>query len=270
MDGKKDIDKVVQMTRILDFEASRSSPFGKNTLGDNAYRRAERIVAALHLLTMHISGDEPLRREIRNVANDLLPAILELRPGFRTSGSEAISETRSCIAHLVSLVRVLAVSGLISPGNAESLIMALAELAALFDSERVSMSEDISLSREDLIPRPRIQEQMTSQRQQSLKDMIIKDKKTSKTQVLDYRENNASLLRSNSVLSVLSRGGFFGIKDIHSHLPEYSEKMVQRTLAELISMGKVRKIGSKRWSQYALSEMPQSTTDTDSDAMKAA
>lgn len=251
MDNKKDIDKVSQMAKILDFEVSSSSPFGRNTLGDNAYRRAERIVAALHLLTMHLSEEEPLRVEIRRISSRLLPSILALRTGFRTSGSEAISETRAEISHVVSLVRILAVSGLASPGNAESLISALAELGSMLDSERVYMSEDITVSREDLIPRPRLSDQAgQGSKPQSLKDIFVKDKRTN-TKGQQQGTESVSL-RSDSVLSLLKRGGSFSIKDIVSHMPEYSEKMIQRTLADMVLEGRVKKQGEKRWSRYSV------------------
>lgn len=253
MDIKKDIDKVSQMAQILDFEVSRSSPFGKNTLGDNAYRRAERIVAALHLLTMHLSDTEPLRVEIRSASSKLLPAILALRPGFKTSGSEAVSATRSAISHVVSLVRVLAVAGLASPGNTQALVAALGELASMFDTDRVYMSEEITIAREDLIPRPKIMENaQVGGRAVFVKDMNLKDKRTSPIEK-DRREDSATL-RSDAVLSLLKRGGAFGIKDIVSNMPEYSEKMLQRTLAELVASGKARKSGAKRWSRYLLAE----------------
>lgn len=253
MDNKTDIDKVSQMAQILDFEVSRSSPFGRNTLGDNAYRRAERIVAALHLLTMHLSEEESLRIEIRRMSSRLLPSILALRPGFRTSGSEAVSGTRAEIAHVISLVRILAVSGLVSPGNAEALISALSELGSMLDSERVYMSEDITISREDLMPRPKVADSTgQSQKQHSLKDILIKDKRT---KGIDRGARPESVsLRSDSVLSVLRNGHSLSIKDIVSNMPEYSEKMVQRTLAEMVAAGKIKKEGEKRWSRYSLAE----------------
>jgi DNA-binding HxlR family transcriptional regulator len=53
---------------------------------------------------------------------------------------------------------------------------------------------------------------------------------------------------------VLRSQGELGIKDVVSNLPEYSEKMIQRELAELVAAGRVKKTGLKRWSRYTYIE----------------
>ena len=58
--------------------------------------------------------------------------------------------------------------------------------------------------------------------------------------------------RAERIIDILKAGGMLGIRDISANLPQYSEKMVQRELAELVETGKVRKIGAKRWSRSQL------------------
>ena len=60
--------------------------------------------------------------------------------------------------------------------------------------------------------------------------------------------------RSQAILEVLRVHGELGIRDVASNLPEYSEKMIQRELAELVSHGRVKKTGLKRWSRYTYIE----------------
>lgn len=253
MEQRKEGDKVSLMLNVLDFDAGRTTPFGKNTLGDSAYRRAERIAAAIHLLTDHISESEPLRVEVRRLATDLLASILELRRGFRSSGAEAITTAQAQISHIVSLLRILTVVGIVSAANAEVLIGGLGDLAGLFESQRVSMSEDVSLSKEDLMPRSRVVLSARTELQPRVrveKDIVVKDnisisdKKVGRTEV--------SFMKSNGVLSFLKSGGVYGIKDIASQMPEYSEKTIQRMLSELVSRGLVLKEGEKRWSKYSI------------------
>ena len=61
-----------------------------------------------------------------------------------------------------------------------------------------------------------------------------------------------SLQRSDRIMDMLKVGGMLGIKDISTNLPQYSEKMIQRELAELVTSGRVRKLGAKRWSRYEI------------------
>lgn len=253
MEQRKEGDKVSLMLNVLDFDSGRTTPFGKNTLGDNAYRRAERIAAAIHLLTDHISEEEPLRTEVRRLSTDMLSSILELRRGFRSSGGEAIATAQAQISHIVSLLRILTVVGMVSTANAEVLIGGLGDLSALFESQRVSMSEDVSLSKEDLTPRSRMilaargnmPEKQKFEKDMGVKDNIsLSDRRVARTEM--------SFTKSNGVLMFLKSGDKYGIKDIASQMPEYSEKTIQRMLSELVSRGVVKKEGDKRWSRYSL------------------
>src|SRR3989344_6011719 len=83
----------------------------------------------------------------------------------------------------------------------------------------------------------------------------IKDETTlkdiSRTKELGTETQQTLDRRSRAVLETLKNQGTIGIKDISSNLPEYSEKMVQRELAHLIALGRVKKMGFKRWSRYA-------------------
>jgi hypothetical protein len=58
--------------------------------------------------------------------------------------------------------------------------------------------------------------------------------------------------RGDRILAVLRTRDLLGIKDVSINLPEYSEKMIQRELADLVAGGRVRKVGSKRWSRYGV------------------
>jgi len=58
--------------------------------------------------------------------------------------------------------------------------------------------------------------------------------------------------RGERIIDILKSGGILGIRDISANLPQYSEKMIQRELADLVETGKVRKLGAKRWSRYQL------------------
>ena len=51
-------------------------------------------------------------------------------------------------------------------------------------------------------------------------------------------------------MDILRLGGTLGIKDISANLPQYSEKMIQRELADLVLANKINKTGEKRWSRY--------------------
>src|SRR3989344_3941830 len=117
MDEIKDIAEKSQTSKLLDSTIIRTDAFGKNISGDRAYRRAERIVAAIHLITNHIPFQEPARLALRSSGVRLLSAILGLRSEMRAPGSVAISEAVALVRKLISLARVILVSGHVSPQN---------------------------------------------------------------------------------------------------------------------------------------------------------
>lgn len=58
----------------------------------------------------------------------------------------------------------------------------------------------------------------------------------------------------SAIIEVLRTSADLGIKEIAVNLPEYSEKMIQRELADLVAAGTVRRVGIRRWSKYVLAD----------------
>lgn len=247
MDDARDSQKADSLSKFIDNQSIRTSPFGDNKIGERAYRRAERLVAALHLITNHISPEEPVRVMTRQKGLDLLTEFLELRDKMRATASPDFTAVQATIRNLISLIRMLTVGGSVSIQNGEIVIDALDELGNfLTTSVRSAFTESVRLSKNELLEvRDVIKRPI-----KDIKDSIIqKDVMTDTVRVPE--EGAGASKRGERILGVLNLGGEYGIRDIVSHLPEYSEKMIQRELAQLILLGKVAKAGSKRWSRYS-------------------
>src|SRR3989344_5526381 len=126
MDDSKDL----QTNAFAKFLDSRLhvNPFGKNRSGDRAYRRAERLSAAIFLMSKHIPGEEPLRNEVRIAALATLPKILACKDEMRSTMSESIADVQATLRHLISLIRLMVFSGFVSAQNAEIVTIAADEL----------------------------------------------------------------------------------------------------------------------------------------------
>ncbi|HEY4514239.1 MAG TPA: hypothetical protein VJH69_02845 [Candidatus Paceibacterota bacterium] len=260
MDDARDIKKTDQLARFLDEQSIRIKPFGRNISGEKAYARAERIVAALYLITAHIAPEEPARIRIREIGLKLLENLLSLRDEMRASSSQTAGTITSHLRELVSITRLLTVSGFISTQNAEAVTIALDELANFLASAQKSpLSESITFSKEDFMSGnlPPLSKSLVRPRAPVLRTETdtLKDGSLDKD-VTDSRlvQDVAFVIgdRSQAILDILRVGGEMGIRLIAGHLPEYSEKMIQRELVELIKSGKVKKNGFKRWSRYSL------------------
>ncbi len=249
MDEIKDIAKKDQ-SQFLDEVIIRTHPFGHNISGARAYARAERLIAAIHLVTNHIPRDEPGRALARRAGIHLLSAILLLRDEMRVSGSPALGRVQALIRKLISLIRVLSVAGYISAQNLEALVGAFDELGVfLVSSQKTPLSERVVLSKDELLTsgstlvhmRPTVSPRKPTSVKDRIKDIDKMSDRTDKT-----------YSRIEGILAILGSQGQLGIKDIAANLPEYSEKMIQRELKVLVARGRVKKTGSKRWSMYAL------------------
>ena len=260
MDEIKDIERKDTISHFLTGKQVRTQPFGDNISGDRAYRRAERVVAALHLVTNHVPSHEPARSATRQAGLDLLSSVLSLRDEMRISESPLLAHTQACIRRLISLVRMLSAGKYLSLPNADTLVDALDELGVfLVASQRTSLSESTVLTREELLdtgnapmPQARAAGRVSKrQRRSSLTDTA--GKKVGMSDRGTRRVDRAQA-RSEGIVSILGSQGTLGIKDISAHLPEYSEKMIQRELKNLVAVGKIKKTGAKRWSMYALAQ----------------
>ncbi len=255
MDEIKDMQKSDDLGTFLDNSGVRTNPFGRNIMADKAYKRAERIVAAFHLLSNHVSETEPVRVEIRRCGLVLLSGCLELRDELRIPGSAVFIRTLADIRHLISLARILSVSGFVSRHNAEMVVEALDELGNLLSvSQRSSLSESVVLTKDELLSGGEIirRAAVTDIKDKtSIKDIrAVMNKEVKRSSVRHNADNSNG--RAQGILQVLKTRDNLSIKDIASHLPEYSEKMIQRELAQMVAAGSIKKTGSKRWSRYAV------------------
>jgi hypothetical protein len=254
MDTQKDSQRTDGIIKFLDYQTLKSNPFGENRVGERLYRRSERIASAIVLLTNHLDANDPLCLQSRISALDILSKVIAIRDEMRSSNSTGVSDLKISVRKTISLVRLLAVSGYISIQNAEIVVEALDELLAFLNaSRRSSLSESVSISREDLIdvreksrfPEPHMIDR--SSREKEVKDTIS-------SQASPEKASLSVSSRTQAILEVLRSHGEMGIRDVASNLPEYSEKMIQRELAELVAGGRVKKSGLKRWSRYTYIE----------------
>lgn len=246
-DSVKNVQDVSNALSILDNQHIRTNPFGANISGENSYKRAERIGAALHLVTNNVPYEEPLRKTIRDNSVALMSLILDLRSGIRGAVSEKGQIVLASIRELISLVRLLAIAGFISVQNAQVIAEALDELGSLIVvSQRSVLAEQFTMSRDQLVPTS------AASKPANFAGRARTRAAQGGEQIVSEGAIGASGQRGERIMDILKLGGALGIRDISANLPQYSEKMVQRELAHLVGTGKVRKLGAKRWSRYQL------------------
>lgn len=278
MQNVKDISRTEMISQFVTKESLRVNVFGDNRLAERAYSRAERLVSATYLVIRHVDDAEPVKVTIREKGVLLIGSILTVRDSLR-NGSEDVHCILSIVREIISCVRLMAVSGFVSFENADILSDAYDELAVFIESARRSpLAEAIVLSRDELggndarvsymkrqtaqkdtgtvsvsetplnqVPE-RVSETVTTDR--VLAPGVVSPEKVARSE----RDRMLPRSRAETIIAILRESGPCGIKEIVLHAPEFSEKMIQRVLFDLVSSGVVVKNGSKRWSTYAIHE----------------
>jgi hypothetical protein len=245
MDEIRNIQSSSDISSFLRAFSLKTSPFVHNSNGEKLFRRAEALVSALHLVTNHIGDQEPAKLHIRRIGLGLLSDILSLRDEMRILSPKA-RDIQASIVELIADVRILASAQLVSLQNSSELVEALDDLGSFLSSVRRSThSESVRILKDDFVVST-----STFTSDQKSKGRIKDTHKGHTEKRVSDRNANA---RGESILKFLGESGEVGIKDIASRFPEYSEKMIQRELLSFVSLGKVKKTGSKRWSRYSLS-----------------
>jgi len=248
MDNQKDTQAQSGILRFFDKTPARTG-LSLNQSVDRLYRRAERIIAGLFLATNHVEPSESLRVALRRTGLELLEHALSLKDEMRSSESGNVSAFKASARYLISLLRMLTISGFLSMQNSTVLIEAIEDLGNfLVLAQNSPLSETVSFSKQDFLD-------INPQPIKDIKDKkIIKDRTDIKDvhKVSDISMKRTLNVRKQGIIEILRTGGELGIADVAANLPEYSTKMVQRDLAELVATGQVKKTGLKRWSRYSL------------------
>lgn len=210
----------------------------KERLNQKDIEKGQKIVAAIYLLTNHLSESEPIRDALRKT-------IIALVGARAHEQSLLIVQTEILLGSAV-------LSGLITEKNSSIVIYEAKQFC-----KNINQADSFSLA-ESIFG----QEHLDS----GSKHLAVKDIKrtfsqgltqphqglsTSLSYTKNYQKNIVNKdSRQSKILSFINERKSAVIKDIVSLFPEVSEKTIQRELNTLIASGKITKRGSKRWSMY--------------------
>lgn len=184
--------------------------------------KGQKIVAALYLVTEHLSDNEPMKVSIRTKALELF--------GDQIDRSAPISV-------LTNLLKSAAIAKIITEHNVTILVRELG-----FWIQQSADTTSIA---------PMFADTDTYQSRTKLMSYKspISDISHTKIQHTEVKQENKNK-RQDQILSFINGRKSAVIKDISTLFPDVSEKTIQRELGTLVDTGKITKRGSKRWSIY--------------------
>jgi hypothetical protein len=229
-------------------------------VSDDLYNRSQNIATAVYLITGLFKDNEPLKWHLRTKALEIVSTTGSFSTvSDRDDFIEKSEYLKRVMREMLSLTDMAAYSGMVSLMNKDILVReagVFLERIPKFEemiAATVSRTLDFSTFKKTLISRTRTDEpKRTSPRVSSEKSQGHK-KDTPSFTVNAKRRDSETLVRKEKILDVIRQKGSVMIKDIAPHIPECSEKTIQRDLIELVSRGAVSKKGERRWTLYSLS-----------------
>ena len=237
-----------------------------------AYKKTEKLIQALYLITNFVPTDEPLRIRLRERSMDLLSSVLSF--GIRAPHRKPVADSPQAIMlEITALLDIAFSSGYISAMNYNVLKREYNMLHGFLEDRA-----DVALPKGAFIPKRFFEIEADEEKgKESLKgerledplerkDVFNKDIKdivkrtrtriqgTARRQRIStgpIRERRDE--RRIAILSLLKRQKKITVKDVSSVIANCSEKTLQRELLALVEEGILSKEGERRWSTYSLS-----------------
>ncbi|OHA93065.1 MAG: hypothetical protein A3H52_00370 [Candidatus Zambryskibacteria bacterium RIFCSPLOWO2_02_FULL_39_26] len=220
--------------------------FGEDANFVFVYKKTEKLVSAVYMVTNLFSENEPTKWTLRKKAGDLMSFILNYKDINESSCGDFIYNVKTRILELVSLLEISSFGGLLSNMNFTILKKEFSSLVGIMDSEMSNHSGAV----DGTIPKSFFNVKEVGL---GIKDRYlssgggIKDNSLLKSRDQFKRSN-----RQNIILNLLRKKKELTIKDISAVIKDCSEKTIQRELTSFIKAGVLKRTGERRWSKYSL------------------
>lgn len=258
---------------IMDIRDNYKQTNSKGQEAQSLYEKVVGYAKATYLVTTVVKDSEPLKGQVRNVANRLIEDISDFAYVERYAGSSQTSlvEVRELVSELLIFFHIGSLSLILSKMNYEILknegekILMMID-AVLADHTRVGMlsSDFFSSQREDrahlLFPvekHPMQSSQVgvisSPEHSRPLSDSSRVTKKGAVTQgegVSAQIKDSGN--RTDKIIAFMKGKEKLSVTDIAAGFKDCSEKTIQRELVNLVASGKVVKEGERRWSRYTV------------------
>lgn len=252
---------------------SENEPLGWRSIGfsvkDNylsfVFKKTEKIVSALYLVSGLIKDEDPIKWELRSRGLDMLSASFNASNLLSGDKNLLVQSLFTAAQELTSLFEVARISGLISEMNHSLLVKEIqfvldtlrdrlsksAESAGYVLSESFFRTPDVFVSEfSSSNSRPTSSFGLKSKGQKDYD--VEKNSSTEAPLKIKKDSNDKKNKRQEDILNLLKERSDLSVKDFTQVIKDCSEKTVQRELLDLVDKGIIKKEGERRWSRYSL------------------
>jgi predicted transcriptional regulator len=232
------------------------------------YKKTEKILAALYLVTNFLSDEEPLRWQLRELGLSILSNVMSLKDALPSQKDSLCGAIKTSVFEMISLLEIAHFAGFISSMNFEILKREFVFLLDSVSTTKQSLesfvlptdffTESVSVEQKSLtIPDPvfdqknikdkkYINQNLTQNNQKArVRDLQNPVKQYGKVEVKKSS-------RQEVILNILKKKKEIMVKDISAVIVDCSEKTLQRELLDMVTQGILKKEGERRWSKYSI------------------
>lgn len=233
---------------VLYNELQAMNPFS-DTFSLFLFKKTEKIVLALYLVTDHLSDTEPIKTSVRKVANQILKDGISV-----TTKPHVALGQEGMVVHMYEVVSLLDIAvsvKLISQKN-----------TTLIKDEIMRLVKDIHQHNESRHSGTVLKKTFFVVDTESPADVLYKGHKGQEKTKMSFtksnqvnrveKENTIKDNRTEKIVNLAKEKGNFTIKDASELFVGISEKTIQRELLKLVATGVLKKEGERRWSTYSL------------------
>jgi hypothetical protein len=247
--------------------------FSGDSYGLFVFKKTERIVSALYLLSGFMSDIEPLKNKIRTVAIDLLDNAIGLsnriwgEDYFQKNLLKTLVETSVLFDLSKSVNMISKMNYEIISSELKKMANFLMESSNSYSSAKIAIEQNyfdgnynynseqknILDSRDDKVFS--FKNDYLNKGQKDIKDTqtgnVLNTMSVGKSILTDKNQKDKSG-RQDIIISMLKGGLKLTIKDFSKNIRDCSDKTIQRELLSMVSKGVLKKEGERRWSKYFL------------------
>jgi hypothetical protein len=273
MEGNTNISKVNQTNSIENNPITNSIQgviFRNNNISFFIFKKTERIVAALYVISEFLSETEPAKFSIKDIANTLLKETLSLS-NTNYNSDQFLCPLLKYFANVSILINLVRDIGSISNMNASILLEEINKVVEILlkiwpkiDPNSKTFNSNffatgIDIKEDDFDNYPFLKNTIvngdsfrnTTNNQKDIKDNVLYNaqKKTTGHSSHPVKDKNN---RQEIIIAMLKKDKILTIKDFSVRIKDCSEKTIQRELMTLMAKGVLKKEGERRWSKYFL------------------
>lgn len=246
--------------------------FGQNHHFAFIYRKTEKLVTAVYMITNFIKDNEPLKWKVRESALSLMSLNIDFSTVSLAERKSLLREYAALALEIVSLSSIAHHSGLISEMNFNILSREFNNLVAIIekDENKKANEETVILDPgffdagepEPLRPQIAAPANPVSKGQVSRTSVAATETPRSprKPEYFPFKDiqdksaksGDSKNSRQGTIIKLLSKKSGLNIKDFAENIKGVSEKTIQRELLAMVASGVLKKEGERRWSTYSL------------------